>query len=357
MIVRAARAGRRASRALARCALPAALAACVTTYEDVPIDVAARAATPVAVAQTIPFPVSEHDARDRALLQFYSGVLDRMQGAARDRDGAGLEGLLEAYDRSDVPAWLRGVLDGYRALAKGMRFERHAKSAGAVELVLDEHGAEPPLGASTRFVLRIPAAPQPFRLGGSAEADPTGFLVALSVEDTFVDGSTSSSRTQDFVWLPAPSDLGGNADLEVPIGVDLPAAAAVKRVVNVRVDLMPGYVQVDGVRAPVQRTAVGATVVTQWPAGHREIEKAPLAALKAALQIGDAAHYPHIYVAAEFLRGAERDEAVPLLIDVVRFGREDQARLATVALRIVTDTKLPIGDRQSWLAWWQSQPR
>ena len=44
-----------------------------------------------------------------------------------------------------------------------------------------------------------------------------------------------------------------------------------------------------------------------------------------------------------------------LLIEQIRFGRQDQALVAMAALQVIAGETLPIGDRQAWLAWWQAR--
>lgn len=359
-------------RAIAWAWLPVGLAACVTTYEDVPLDSAAEAAMPVALTQTIPFPSSKAAADQRLLLEVYGGVLERLQAAASERDPTQMEALLATYQRTDLPPWLSEVLGGYRALATGLRFQNHAVAKATLVLAPATAAAapattaasdttpsavlpEPPIGEPLCCVLRLPAPAMPVQLGGQADEDPTGFVVAITIEDTFVDGSSSSSRRQDSVLLPEPFLLTGDAVLEVPVGIDVPAGGSVKRTVHLRIDLMPGYVHVDGARVPVQRTTVGACALSLWPAGYEAIQQAPLASLQRALQVGDAAHFPHVFLAAQFTRDSEREQVLPLLVDQVRFGRADQAQVAMAALRQVTGQTLPIGDRQAWLAWWQAR--
>lgn len=331
-------------------------AACVTTYEDAPVVVAERT-RPKLVPLAIPFPTRSASDEDRVAMELYGGVIERLQAAAKDRDAPQIEALLAAYERPGLPTWLRSVLDGYRALAVGIRFQQHVVGHAtlAPEPAVAGAAAEPPIGAPVRFLLSLPAQSSPVVLGGRDDEDPIGFAVAVTIEDTFVDGSTRTSKTQDTVWLPARLDLAGDRTLRLPIGLEIPGADAVQRVVHVRLDMLPGYVRVDGTRAPVHRKTIGAVVMTQWPAGHEAIAKAPLPALRTALQIGDAAHFRHVYLAAHFANAVEREEMLPLLIDQVRCGRPEMAQVATAALREATGERLPLGDRQAWLAWWQAR--
>jgi len=333
--------------------------ACVTTYEDVPITTVAAESMPVPLAQTIPFPGAVVGEEQRLLFEFYGGVLERLEAAAQERDAAQLEGLLDGYERADLEPWLQNVLSGYRALAAGLRFQAHAARSATLTLAptseTPDAVVDPPIGAPLCFTLRVPAATVPVHLGGVQDDDPIAFLVSVKIDDTFVDGSARSSRTRDTLWLPEAFTLSGSAVLELPVGVDVPAGESVRRVVHVRMELMPGYVRSDGARVPIQRTAVGAAVLTQWPAGYRATEKAPLTTLRNALAIGDAAHFPHVFLAAHFMAPADREAATRLLIEQLRFGRPDQGRVAMAALAVLTGESWPVGDRHAWLAWWQSR--
>jgi hypothetical protein len=344
-----------------------AAAGCVTTYEDAPLFTDVETPVVPATAMTIPFG-DDGSADQRLLYDFYGGVFQRLQAAAEERDVAQVEALLAAYRRPGLPVRLQDVLRGYAAMASGLRFQQHAVRHSSLQLEPDPASAgegavagegppveAPPIGAP--FTCRLTMAPPPaeVRLGARTDDDPCGFAVTLSIDDTFVDGSTRSTQTQDFVWLPAAFAFASGQALALPIGLDVAASDAVRRVVRLRVDLMPGYVQIDGERVPVQRTAIGAVSLTQWPAGYQAIVRAPLLSLREALRLGDAAHFPHVFVAASFVRGDDRQPAIALLIEQVRFGRQDQALVAMAALRELTGESLPAGDRQAWLAWWQAR--
>jgi hypothetical protein len=43
------------------------------------------------------------------------------------------------------------------------------------------------------------------------------------------------------------------------------------------------------------------------------------------------------------------------LIELLRFGRPDQATVAMSALRLLTGENLSLADREAWLAWWQAR--
>ncbi len=212
----------------------------------------------------------------------------------------------------------------------------------------------PALGAPLRFELQLPAGPTPYRLGGKDDDEPVGFAVAITVEDRFVDGSGGSASTQNFLWLPAAVALEGDAVLRLPIVVELPGQNALRRDVQVRVDLMPGYVRGDDGRAPVPRTTVATATATQWPVGYGAIARAPLQELRTALRAFGPATFARAYLAAAAVAGRDREVAIELLVEQVRFGRADQALVAMAALRAANAADLPIGDREAWLAWWNT---
>lgn len=340
------------------------LSSCVTTYEDAPLVSTKVDMAELAVPQTIALGAAPVDDNQRALLQLYDGVLMRLEQAVEERDLPGVLSLLDSYERSNLPPTLRDRLVGYRAIARGLAFQRHAATAAALQLVQAPAPAAPaapampldvppPLGEPLRFEFSLPASSDPARLGGRKHPDPVGFAVAIVVDDLFVDGGTRSHKHQDLVWIDDSVDLVGSTVLRLPIGLDLPGGDSVQRTVHVRIDLLPGYLQFGDCRAPIQRTSIAATSLTQWPRGYEAIQKAPLATLREAIRLGDSAHFSHVFLGASFARGADREAALALLVDQVRFGTQPQAVVAMATLRSLTGMTLSVGDRDAWLAWWQ----
>lgn len=337
-----------------------ALGACVTTYEDAPPMGKVEAAPAWATAVTIPFAAGGATSDRGVLGEFFQGVLLRMHEAAKENDVAGLEALLANYSRADVPTELRQHILSYQGIARGLRFREHARREAKLVTVPASPADSTPralgvaaLGAPLQFELVLPAPAEPVVLGGKDDADPVGLLVAVAVEDAFVEGGTRWSSINDFLWLPAALDLRGSTELRLPIAVDLPGANAVRRDVIVRVDLLPCHVQHAEGRSPVSRTTIAATTLTQWPVGYEAIVRAPLQELRAALQVFEPKSFARAFLAAQATSGAERETATELLIEQVRFGRADQAQVAMAALRSITSAGVTIGDRDGWLAWWQ----
>ncbi len=347
----------RARRAAAALALT--LASCVVTYtptqpegpEGMPVQ------APVAISLN-EFGAGVGDSR--VAVEFFSGVLRRLQDAAEEQDVELLDALVDSYDRPDVPPAFRQHVEGYRAIARGLRFQRHLASEGELRLVdpaaaLDRPGAAPDLGQPLRLELVVPPMDAPVVLGGGGQQDPIGFAVAVTIDDEYVDGSTRHSETKDFLWLPAAFELGGDRELRLPVEVGADPGDAVRRAIVVRVDLMPGYVQIDGRRSPVQRVTAGAASHTQWPAGYEVLRAQPIAGLRAALKDFTPNNFASAYLSAVLTPRKQRSEACALLIDQVRFGRADQAQVAMAALRQISGVRVAVGDRDGWLAWWESR--
>lgn len=355
-----ARSGCSAARAIAWAGLGVALAGCVTTYEEAPL-FGDRLETPeYAVAVTIPIESTGPGPEQALVAEFYGSVLQRLHDAAKERDLPELESLLASYERTDLPPALLSRVQGYRAIARGLRFCQHAAQKARLAVVpvaADAPGAPPmegdapALGAPLQLELTLPAGAEPVVLGGREDDDPIGFLVSVTVEDLFVEGSSRSARTQDFVWQPTALTLGGDTVLRLPVAIDLPGGTAVRRDITARVDLMPGYLQAKEGRLPVPQTTIAAATVTQWPVGHAAVAAAPLAELRTALRTFEPRFFARAFLAAAATRGADRETAIDLLLEQVRFGRADQAQVAMAALRTVTGADFLVGDRDAWLAW------
>lgn len=348
----------RSGRAWLAAALVSSLAACVTTYE--PVD-PANDVEGLSLAQPVAIPLPElGGGTNRVMVEFYSGILRRLQDAADDGDVALLDSLVESYDRPSVPDAFKQHLEGYRAIARGIGFTHHVQQKGSLQLTGDvpvggEEPKTPVLGKPLRLELSVPPMAAPVQLGALGERDPIGFSVAVTIDDEYVDGSSRTSQTKEFLWLPKSFELSGDKTLRLPIEIGADVGDAVRRSVLVRVDLMPGYVTFDEMRAPVQRVTAGAVSYTQWPKGHEILAAQPIAGLKQALKDFTPKNFASAYLSALLVPSAKRREACALLIDQVRFGRADQAQVAMAALHQMAGVKIAVGDRDGWLAWWQSK--
>lgn len=341
-------AGRRSLRAWLA-AVAALGTGCVTTYE--PLSRSNRTALAEATPITIPFPVA-NDPQAAAWVQLYGAVFTQLQEAAEAGDVALLDALLASYDKPQVPELIKAQLQGFRQVARGIRFQRQFV-ANATLRVIDD--ALPPLGAPLQLELRVPADGAAVVLGGRDDVDPMSFLVAVTFEDEFVDGSVRSPQSEHRLWLDGAIELAGDRVLTLPIAIDADVGSAVRRRVSVWVDMMAGHVGIDGQRVPVRRQAIASGSWTQWPRGYDIVANAPLAALRAGLAKFHEQNFASVYIAALCMPPEQRDEAMGLLIEQVRFGRDDQATVAMVALQKLSGAEPPVGDRDAWLAWWRDR--
>lgn len=304
-----------------------------------------------ATSVVIPF-AAPADGSPEQLKQFYESLLGRLRDAHRHGDAETMEALLAGYRRSDVPEWAQERMAGYDALARGLRFERHARTQGRLEL-LGDPAVTANAGEPLVFELVLmPWSREPALLGGGRDEDAVGCHVEIAVTDHFVDGSARQHEDGAVLRLERAVDLR-REPMRLPIRVQLADAGVVRRTIELRADLLPGHVRIGDLRAPVRRTPLAQMAHTQWPRGHRAIREQPLATLQNAIRLGDPAHFPHVRLAAEFAPASERDQVLALLIDQVRLGRPDQARVAMATLRAIGAADLPLGDREAWLAWWQ----
>jgi hypothetical protein len=350
---------------IAALAIAALGAGCVSVIDDKAPLVPDVPTTSVVIPIGQPVPPGQEP-----LVEFYGSLLERMHEAHKERDLATLQQLLAEYRRADAPSWVQERFAGYAALAMGLAFERHVATAGRLERValppppgaVPAPGAAPggeEIGEAVQYEVVVPPMPgQPVRLGGRDDADPVAFAFAIEITDEFVDGSLREDKAPDLVRLPATVVLGDSEHqepLRLPVRLAFGDTGGVRRTLSLAVDLVPGHVGVAGERAPVRRTRIASVQFVQWPRGFQPIREKPLAALARALQLGDAAHFTHVRLAAEFAPPEQRAEVEKRLIDWVRLGRPDQARVAMAALHALGVASVPIGDRDGWLAWWQAR--
>jgi hypothetical protein len=339
--------------------LPAAGVSCVAG--EVPVDV--EGGLPAA-AIVIPFAEIGGDVSP-ALIQFYEGVLMRLHEAHRQNDLVQMRSLLDRYERNDIPEWAQTRLAGFRRLQLGLEFELHAGSRPTLRQDGEVQGQEV-LGQPLRFLLEIPPlASGAITLGGQDDDDPLAVGVDLLVVDEFVDGSSERQELGEIVRLPERFELSDEA-LRWPLEFQLAPSGAVSRRVEFRIDLLPGFFvaeragptgDVTAIRAQVRRRTLCAVAARQWPPGFEVIRDRPMETLKAAMVLGGTAHFPHVRLAAEFAQRQDEPKVHEALIDWVRLGRPDQARVAMATLRKIGAAEIEIGDREGWLAWWQAQQR
>ncbi len=304
----------------------------------------------------IPFGDPGHSARPSDL--YYESVVTQMQRAWLERDRASLARLVDTHDRSDAPAWAQERVASFRRVLLVMQFEEAVLDRGELDLP----SPLPALGERLSFAVRLgPLPSMPVRLPGGDDPLRARFVLLFRMTDTDSFGTQMDNARTQVVDLPATVDLAAGGAVEVPLAVDVPAAGSIVRRVAIEVFLMPGHVELEGARLPNRWVRCACGEVELLPRGHEPIAAQPLVSLRAALQLGDAAHFPHVFLAARQLarHGASEDcqSAASLLIDRVRLGGDEQARSASAALsELVADASSRPRDREGWLQWWAERP-
>ncbi len=353
-----ARAGRRA-RVRGLLAAPVLLAggACVTTPLEFERSTAPLDLTPVVV----PMAGGGGMGAGPAVTQYYTSVLEQMQEALLERDDAWLRQLVRSHRRDDAPAWARERIDGFRAAERGLAFERWLRSSARVVPL----AAPGNLGADLQLALQIGGRWPPHEsvvLG----ADGAGFLVRITVRDTDVLGTVTMRRSSAVLRVEQAVDLMAEEVLSLPFGVASPSDTAVLRDVAVAAYALPGAVLIDGERCPlagnvpaeqaadgVDDAAVAIWSLRQVPAGAEPIRAEPLRTLRNTLRLRRPEYARQQYLAALWMPAADREPAAELLIDRVRLGEPDEARLAMACLAVLTGESISVEERDAWLQWWQ----
>jgi hypothetical protein len=196
------------------------------------------------------------------------------------------------------------------------------------------------------------------RFGGKDDEDPVAFSVEAEIIDEFVDGSRRRVGDSALLHLPDTITIGADgsvAPLRLAVQFKFADIGAVRRRVEMRVDILPGFVGSRADRAPVRRVTLATARLVQWQRGYLPIQQQPLVTLQEAMKIGDAKHFPHVRLAAEFAPAVDRAKVLNLLIDWVRLGKPDQAQVAMATLTAIGAANIQLGDRDGWLAWWQGR--
>lgn len=329
------------------------LVACAAAPGD--DDPLAQARAVDSTALVIPFGVTAAD-EDDVLGRFHANVLERMHQAYSERDARGaptgvdtLRRLLQLYRTDAVPRTARLHMDGFAAAAEGAGFELHVRSASRIEVPQAVQ-----LGENLVVRLHVDGMKgTTIRLGGEDEDKPFFLSAWFEFEDTYVDGSRRSQEGEAVVRLPRSHELSEASPLQLPLELGAAPAGAVRRKVAIRIEMLPGHVGVADMTCPVRRTPMARGAVEQLPLGADKLRAAPLASLREAMALGDAQRFPAVYLSACFLPQDQRRDGMELLVQWVRLGRPDQARVAMAALRELSGEPITVGDRERWLAWWQ----
>ncbi len=328
------------------------VAACVSTaVED-------SSTAGLVVPSAVVLPVNGGNGVEQgALTDYYSSILWQMQDAILERSVEGVLLLLAQHDRADAPAWARESMQRFRDLTGVLEFELHLEKAATLRI--EEVGgaiaaSRGVLGKPALFVLELKSAPVPVRLTGDPGSDGGAKLrFSFVITDTDCFGNRTFRETSRAVALPKTVDFGQGESLRLPFGFDLEGAQGCVRTVKVRVQLMPGYVQLDGVDVPNRFVTCADQSFVFYPPGIKSVETKPFTTLKEALRRAERKYFSHIYLAAHFIPDDFREDASQLLIDSVRNGRADQGRVAMASLGVLTGEPYSVEDRTAWLEWWQ----
>lgn len=336
-----------------------------------------------ATAGPVVIPLDNFDAEgsSETVLAYYGNVFTQMRGALEGgtREGlAELRYLLAQHQREDTIEWARRQMEQFELLAEGLDFE----------LGLDARSSVRRLGSGSaheaqRFQFRFQPLPAEAGLTfGSSGDQPVTFRAVLDVRDFDVLGDHAHVETA--IALPTRGEVRVTADRPLLIEFDVPPARAhvVVRELLVRIEILPCVLRVDGRRTPVGRLARPAMTADQvealapstrlrrgangftpcklhkemlYPEGVASVQKSPFDTLCHALRGGDPRFFRHVFLASHFMPEKQREEAIRLLIDQLRLGQPDAARVTMGALRLLTRSDIAVTDRQAWLEWWDER--
>jgi hypothetical protein len=290
---------------------------------------------------------------------YYRSILGQMQAAWLDSDRRRLRDLLALHDRPEAPDWALERIAVFRSIERVMEFEQFAADRGRV--VWPE--PLPAIGEGLPLTFQLgPLPSSTVRLPGGDTPTRTRFRVQVNLVDHDGFGTRLTNESSTVVDLPLEVDFAAGQMVEVPVSLDVPAAGSILRQIAVEVWLMPGYAAVGDANCPIRRTRCARGEATLVPRGHEPIAARPLAALQAALRVGDTAHFAHVYLAARVLaeRGtpADRDAALAALIDRLRLGNAAQVSNVMASLGwLAPDAAADQRDRAEWLQWWSALRR
>jgi hypothetical protein len=299
-------------------------------------------------AVVIALPTQGNLGGDGPVDTYYRSILGQMYEAYLERNPELLGNLLGRHDDPAAPAWALEALPRYRTLLTALAFELHGESRSRVQ------SPSVRIGEPVEFLLDLPAHPgMSVELGAEDSEHPVVFRVSFDVVDRDSRGDVIRSQSSRLLHLSEDLLLAGETSLQLPFTLDLPAFSTLIRKVVVRVELMPGYVQVDGDQVPHNRVSLATSELVLYPPGVESIRRAPRVTLFSAMELGDVDHYPHVFLAAHFMSEQYVEEALAALMGWVRLGNQGQQRVAMAALAVLADTKIEVGDRRRWLDWWQ----
>lgn len=301
--------------------------------------------------QSVVVPVPSGLVSNDAVDAYFGSVIEQMQEAAQEGDLARLLGLLAAHDDERAPSWARQRFAAYRDVGRALAFEARLPELTEIEL----QSAERALGAPLRFVVRMRGPDDAdVQLAPVGNAFATNVLVSIAMVDHDCLGTRAERRSS--VVLQPDSRVRLRAEpMVLPFMVAAEHGGASVRKLQLRAELLPGRIEIDGRGVPNRRVLLAEHALELFPAGVEPIREQPLRTLRNALQLGDAPHFPHVFLATWLMPAQDRDSAIELLVQRVRLGRPDQARCAMAALGVLTGERLTVEDRDGWLRWWQAR--
>ncbi|MEZ5965285.1 MAG: hypothetical protein R3F56_15740 [Planctomycetota bacterium] len=285
---------------------------------------------------------------------YYQSVVTQLQQAWIDRDRAYLARLLDTHDRADAPPWAQERMQVFRNILTVMDFEETVRDRGRLDLP----EPLPALGEPLRLTMRLGPLPGvAVRLLGGDDPARARFILVFRLVDRDAFGDEVANSNNLVLDLSAPVDFAAGQAVEVPVAVDVPSQGSILRRVELEVFWMPGHVEIDGINLPNRKVRCAVGQCELLPRGIDKVEAQPRVVLEAALRLGDAAHFPHVYLAARELAragsDADRETATAKLVDRVRLGSSVQARSAMAALGLLhPDAVRAAADRTAWLQWW-----
>lgn len=344
-------------RAVGGLLLTAAVAGCVTSdLNEEP------AAGPIAAsAVIIPLAGTGLGQRDPHA-EYYQSILMQMQDAVLERHPERLQSLCDQNDRASAPFWASEQIGRFRRIARIL----NALEFIAAHATIDDREAQASpvaIGQRMPLVFAMPAsagsALERAKLQGVSLRSGGGKAAArFQVQVEVVDRDSLGGRLKRSFGqiLPLPEDVDlATESLRMPFDVDALAPEGVLREVDVRIDLLPGNVLVDGESLPNVRALCARRRFELLPRGHEIIREAPLRTLRNALRSVDPRHADNLFLAAHFMPESDRPAAEAALIERVRLGAHVQARAAMAALAVLSDEPISVEDREAWLLWWRDR--
>ncbi len=268
---------------------------------------------------------------------WWTSFFRNCQEAVRGKDTDHLESLLASVEGKTPPSWAAQSLARFHALLRGMKLVKEGKIRARFALGHRDFK----VGDIVYFGLRLEN-----HLDGSVSLPAPGargFLQArLRVLDYGVFGERWESKRPLNLPLDKPLALGpGSVKFEgfQPFKASLPRGA-VMRAVFFDGNLLLGSVLAKGEILPLKSLPAQPTEMRVFPRGYEPIAKKPFLTLKRALELGDAKHFPHIFLSAVFMPPALKEKARLLLQDAARKHQDqDLGRVAEASLKILDESK------------------